>query len=619
VIGWAVSLATRHSGIVIGAALLIAVGGYVGQRSMARDVIPDVSDPQIVLVAEWMGHSATEVATSLTTVLTAALDGVSGSTAIRGSSMSGMAYVDVSFGSVSALPGGRKEIIARVEKVRPRLPANVRLRVGPEASSTGWVFQYALVAPSLRGTMGSSKPSEPSKVSLVTLRRLQDEVLRPALASIPGVAEIASVGGETNEVVVETTPDQLRGAGIALSDVVSALQSTLNAQRSPTLPQIEASPLVLPGQEPRADGDAPKLKDVARVRIAREMASGVADIDGNIPVVGGIVIATRDADVSALIARVKQVIDRERPRLPTGVELVVVYDRSELAGRIEHTLFRALAEEVAVVVIIVLMFLLHGWSALVPLATLPLVVLLTFTAMWVLGVPATVMSLGGIGIALGMAVDADLVALEACHRWLESRDAPPSEPDRRARIIAAAGSFAPAILTSLIIAALAFVPVFAFTGETGRLLRPLALTKTLVVISAALLTLTVAPALRDRLLRGRIAPELRNPLTRGLVRAYRPFVHFALARPAFTLVTAALFALSCLPIVSRLGHEFLPRVEEGDLLFMPTTTWIWRRRPSSWATWSGRDARSSEPLPSTRANGSNSPASTSSWPPASAV
>ena len=254
--------------------------------------------------------------------------------------------------------------------------------------------------------------------------------------------------------------------------------------------------------------------------------------------------------------------------------LGVLYDRSELAGRVEKTLLRAVAEEVAVVALVVLMFLLHGRSALVPMVTLPLVVLLTFAAMRLFGIPATVMSLGGIAIALGMAVDAELVALEACHRRLETDRGgwtPASSRWRRRRLVAAAGAFAPAILTSLVIAALAFVPVFAFGGETGRLLRPLALTKTLVILLAAVVTLTVAPALRDRLLRGRIVPELGNPLTRTLVRAYRPFVHFALRRPALTLVTAGLAALSCLPIVSRLGSEFLPRLDEGDLFYMPTT------------------------------------------------
>jgi Cu(I)/Ag(I) efflux system membrane protein CusA/SilA len=224
-----------------------------------------------------------------------------------------------------------------------------------------------------------------------------------------------------------------------------------------------------------------------------------------------------------------------------------------------------------VVVLVILMFLLHGPSALVPLATLPMVLFLTFAGMRLLGVPATIMSLGGIGIALGMAVDADVVALEACHRRIESLGVNAAAGNRRVAIIAAAGALAPAILTSLLITALSFLPVFAFTGETGRLLRPLAITKTLVIISAAVVAVTLAPALRDRLLRGRVLPEFDNPITKRLVQLYRPFVHFALARPALTLITAALAVASCFPILSRLGGEFLPRVDEGDLLFMPTT------------------------------------------------
>ncbi len=267
----------------------------------------------------------------------------------------------------------------------------------------------------------------------------------------------------------------------------------------------------------------------------------------------------------------KRQLDQARTKLPPGVEIVTAYDRSELIERVGRTLLRALGEEVAVVVLVTLLFLLHGRSALVPLLTLPMVLLLTFAAMRILGMSATIMSLGGVGIALGMAVDADVVALEEFHRRLEALPAAASPTERRAALVAAAGSLTPAILISLLISALAFLPVFAFTGESGRLLRPLALTKTLVIGSAAIVTLTLAPALRERLLRGRIAPELANPITFWLVRVYRPFVHFALSRPALTLATAALAVLSCVPIVSRLGGEFLPRIDEGDLLFMPTT------------------------------------------------
>jgi Cu(I)/Ag(I) efflux system membrane protein CusA/SilA len=314
------------------------------------------------------------------------------------------------------------------------------------------------------------------------------------------------------------------------------------------------------------------------------MQTGLADM-GGVRAVGGIVIAKRGADIAALTDEVKRIIAREARKLPhraadperldagiaADVHVSTAYDRSDLATRVRKTLLRALGEEVGVVVLVILLFLLHARSAFIPLATLPVVLLLTFGAMWALGVPATIMSLGGIGIALGMAVDADIVALEASHRRLETLPPDASPGDRRAKLLAAAQSFAPAILTSLVITALSFLPVFAFSGETGRLLRPLALTKTLVVVAAALVTLTLAPALRDRLLRGRVVPEFDNPLTRGLVRIYRPFVRFALNRPTLTLATAGLALVSCLPIVTRLGGDFLPRVDEGDLLYMPTT------------------------------------------------
>ena len=301
------------------------------------------------------------------------------------------------------------------------------------------------------------------------------------------------------------------------------------------------------------------------------MVNGMADVDGARAVVAGTIVARRDANIEALTAQVRAVLDRERARLPSNVKLVVAYDRSALTKRVQSTLVRAVGEEIAVLALVVLMFLLHIRSAIIPALTLPLVVLLTFAAMRLCGFPATVMSLGGIAIALGMAVDADLVALEACHRRIDAGQLGLSREPRRGALVAAAGSFAPAILTSLVIAALAFLPVFAFGGESGRLLRPLAFTKTLVIGAAALCTLTVAPALRDRLLRGRVVAELDNPLTRILVRAYRPFVHFALSRPMFTLVTAGLAALSCLPLARHLGGEFLPRIDEGALFFMPTT------------------------------------------------
>jgi Cu(I)/Ag(I) efflux system membrane protein CusA/SilA len=555
-----VAACARRPYVVLAAAALTAAAGYASQRGLARDAIPDLSNPQLVLVAEWMGHPAPEVATQVTEVVTGALDRLPGSTAVRGSSMADMAYVDVEFGSDAALPAGRAEIVRRIDALRPRLPAAVHIQVGPEASATGWVLQYALRPPEGKKPMpmGEAKHRGPG-ADLRPLREFQENVLRPALVGIPGVADVATLGGERDEVVVQTTDAELRAAGKAFSDVAMALRARLGREPRPTAPNdLQQDPL---------------LARLTRVSVQPAMSGGAADVNGVWPIVVGIVIAKRGADPTTVIARVKQVIEGHRKELPQMSRLGVLYDRSELAGRVEKTLLRAVAEEVAVVALVVLIFLLHGRSALVPLVTLPLVVLLTFAAMRLFGIPGTVMSLGGIAIALGIAVDAELVALEACHRRLETDPGGSSGASgwRRHRLVEASAAFAPAILTSLLIAALAFVPVFAFAGETGRLLRPLALTKTLVILLAAIVTLTVAPALRDRLLRGRIVPELGNPLTRLLVRAYRPFVHFALSRPTLTLVTAGVAALSCLPIVSRLGSEFLPRLNEGDLLYMPTT------------------------------------------------
>jgi Cu(I)/Ag(I) efflux system membrane protein CusA/SilA len=556
-----VTACARRPYVVLAAAALTAAAGYASQRSLARDAIPDLSNPQLVLVAEWMGHSAPEVAAQVTEVLTGGLEGVPGSTAVRGSSMADMSYVDVEFKSEGALPAGRAEIVRRIDALRSRLPAAVHIQVGPEASATGWVFQYALRPPEGKQPMpmGEAKHRGPW-AQIRPLREFQEKVLRPALVGIPGVAEVATLGGERDEVVVQTTDAELRAAGAAFSDVAIALRARLSRAPRPTAPdELEHDPV---------------LAKLTRVSVQPAMSGGAADVNGVWPIVVGIVIAKRGADPTAVIARVKDVIEHHRKEMPEMARLGILYDRSGLAGRVEKTLVRAVAEEVTVVALVVLLFLLHWRSALIPMVTLPLVVLLTFAAMRLFGIPATVMSLGGIAIALGMAVDAELVAVEACHRRLET-DRSGWMPDpsrwRRRRLVAAASAFAPAILTSLVIAALAFIPVFAFGGETGRLLRPLALTKTLVILLAAIVTLTVAPALRDRLLSGRIRPELGNPLTRTLVRAYQPFVHFALRRPTLTLVTAGLAALSCLPIVTRLGSEFLPRLDEGDLLYMPTT------------------------------------------------
>ena len=553
----AVAWSAHHPRRVLAVAALLAAAGLAAQQGLAREVIPDLADPQLAVVAEWMGHESSEVAERVTAVISQALGDVPGVTAVRGSSMADMAYLDVAFRSTDDLAPGRAAIVERAAALRSRLPAGARLQIGPAASSTSWVFQYVLIDPS---------HGQPARA----MRRLQEDVVRPALTAVPGVAEVASAGGATQEVLVEALAEPMRARGVAFSDLAATLAGPLAAGPAAGTAALEALPLA--GAPLPAGAPPLRVRDVARVRVADAMPTGLADFGGALPAVGGIVIAARGAELRAVIAGVKQALERVRTELPRGVQLLTIYNRLDLAQRVDHALARALIEEIIAVVLVVLLFLLHARSALVPLATLPLVLLLAFAAMWALGVPATIMSLGGLGIALGIAVDADVVALEACHRRLETLgDAPAAE--RRQALVSAASALVPAVVTSLFITALTFLPIFAFSGETGRLLRPLALTKTLVVLAAVPVALACAPALRDRLLRGPVRPELGNPLTRALIALYDPFVRFALRRPALTLTTATLAALSCLPILAggRLGGEFLPRVDEGDLLFMPTT------------------------------------------------
>jgi Cu(I)/Ag(I) efflux system membrane protein CusA/SilA len=307
IVGWS----ARHPRTVVAAALALGAMSFVAQRSLPRDVIPDLSDPQLVLVAEWMGHPAAEVASVVTASLTRTLDGLPGATAVRGSSMAGMSYVDVVFGSEHALSAARPQVLARLDRLRPQWPPGVRLTVGPEASSTGWVFQYALLPPD-RGPMPmGEKRAHDGHANLSPLRRFQQDVLRPALAALPGLAEVATVGGDAEQVLVETTEDRLHGAGAAFSDVVAATRGWLDGAGRGTL---EARLAALRGAPLGVPGDT--LERVAKVRVAPDMSGGMADVDGNGAIVSGIVVAKRGADVRAVIAAVKTVIERERKRLP---------------------------------------------------------------------------------------------------------------------------------------------------------------------------------------------------------------------------------------------------------------------------------------------------------------
>jgi Cu(I)/Ag(I) efflux system membrane protein CusA/SilA len=439
---------------------------------------------------------------------------------VRGYSMFGMSFVHVIFEEGTDIYWARSRVLEHLSSRKEVLPAGATPRLGPEASGVGWVFQYTLI-------------DRTGEHGLDELRAFQDFTFRHALSSVPGVAEVASIGGYEKQYQVIVDPNLLRAHDVTLQDVVSAVRDS--------------------------NDDVGGRVDIRR---------GLLEWNGEGEAVGAVVVMRYGENALEVIDRVKQKLADLKASFPKGVEVEIAYDRSDLIRRSIGTLRRALLEEALVVSLVIVLFLLHFRSAILPILSIPVSVAISFIPMWLLDVPATIMSLGGIAIAIGATVDAEIVMIEASHKKLEH--APPGA-DRSKLLAEAAREVTPAIFFSLLVIAVSFLPVFALTGQAGRLFRPLALTKTFVMLSAALLSITFAPALRDLLLRGRVRPESQHPLSRAIIRLYRPFVFVALRRPKSTLLIGLLAILSAAPLASRLGHEFMPPLDEGDLLYMPTT------------------------------------------------
>ncbi|MEA2700637.1 MAG: copper/silver efflux system protein, partial [Myxococcales bacterium] len=441
--------------------------------------------------------------------------------------------------------------------------------LGPDATGIGWVFQYALT-------------DKTGKHGLDDLRTFQDFTLRYALGSVPGVAEVASVGGFQKQYQVTVDPNRLRAYGVSLTEVIEAIRQSNN--------DVGGRILEMSGREyyvrgrgyitsladienvtVRAGGPAGTpilVKDLGSVRFGPDIRRGLLEWNGEGEAVGGIVVMRYGENALDVIERVKKKLADLRPSFPEGVELSIAYDRSGLINRSIDTLKHALLEEGITVSLVIILFLLHLRSSLLPILSLPISVALSFIPMVLLDIPSTIMSLGGIAIAIGATVDAEIVMIEAAHKKLEH--AGPGA-DRHKLLAEAAKEVTPAIFYSLLIIAVAFLPVFTLTGQAGRLFKPLAYTKTFVMLISALLSITFAPALRDLLIRGKIRPESRHPVSRFLIRIYEPFVYIALRRPKST-IAIGLFALaSAVPLAMKLGHEFMPPLNEGDLLYMPIT------------------------------------------------
>ena len=558
-----------HRALVFVFTALLVVASIVAVRHVPLDAIPDLSDPQVIVFTEWMGRSPDLVEDQVTYPIVSSLLGAPRVEAVRGQSMFGMSFIYVIFKEGTDLYWARGRTLEYLSTIRSRLPEGVNPVLGPDATSVGWVFQYALVDKSGRH-------------DLAELRAFQDFNLRYQLTSVPGVAEVASIGGYERQYQVEVDPAKLHAYGLSLGDVTAAIRRS-NSDVGGRVIEMSGREFFVRGRgyvtslddlraiglgADRRSGTPIRLADVATVSFGPDIRRGVGELDGIGEAVGGTVVMRQGQNALEVIERVKNKLAELRPSFPAGVEVQVTYDRSSLIHRAIDTLRHTLLEEMLVVSLVIFLFLLHVRSTLVPVLALPVAVGLAFVPMYFLHINSNIMSLGGIAIAIGAMVDAAIVLVENAHKHLES--APPGA-DRRRVLIDAAKEVGPPIFFALLIITAAFLPIFALNGQAGRLFKPLAYTKTFSMAFAALVSITLAPALMTLFIRGKIRHESEHPVSQAMIGVYRPFAWVALKNPRTTIAIGLAALLSAVPMAMRLGHEFMPPLNEGDVLYMPTT------------------------------------------------
>ena len=558
--------------VLVATVCLVAVGSWSAYRTPI-DALPDLSDVQVIVRTTYPGKPPQVVEDLVTYPLTTTMLSVPGAKTVRGYSFFGDSFVYILFDDKTDPYWARSRVVESLSQVQSRLPAGATAALGPDATGVGWIYMYALVDRSGHSDIGQ-------------LRALNDWFLKFELKTVPDVAEVASIGGMVRQYQVVLDPDRMRALGITQAMVVQALQQANQSSGGSVVEIAETEymvrargflqslddfrkvPLALSGATPVM------LRDVASVQIGPEMRRGIAELDGEGEVAGGVVLMRSGKNARATIAAVKARLEALKPSLPTGVEVVETYDRSRLIDRAVDNLRTKLLEEFAVVAVVCALFLLHLRSALVAVVTLPVGVLAAFGVMHWQGVSANILSLGGVAIALGAMVDAAVVLVEAAHKQLEHFEAqharPPSPAERWDLVTLAAVEVGPALFFSLLVITLSFLPVFTLQAQEGRLFAPLALTKTYAMAAAAGLSVTLVPVLMGYLVRGRIPKETANPLNRSLIALYRPALEAVLRFPKATLLAAALvLAMTAIPAM-RLGGEFMPPLDEGDLLYMPS-------------------------------------------------
>ena len=553
--------------LVLLVTLLVGGWGVWAVKTTPLDALPDLSDVQVIVRTTFPGQAPQVVEDQVTYPLTTRLLAVPHAKTVRGYSMFGESLVYVLFEDGTDLYWARSRVLESLSQVQGRLPANAKTALGPDATGVGWVYEYALVDRSGRHDLGE-------------LRAIQDWFLRYELQGVDDVAEVATVGGFNAQFQIVVDPDRLRAWGLALDRIVEAVDAANGETGGSVIEMAEAEYMVRARGYLRtlddfrliplatgADGTPVLLGDVATIRRGPELRRGIAELDGEGEVVGGIVVMRYGANAATTIEAVKRKLDALRAGLPEGVEIVETYDRSALIGRAVDNLRGKLIEEFIVVGLVCVAFLLHLRSALVAIVTLPLGVLVAFIVMRHQGINANIMSLGGIAIAIGAMVDAAVVMVENAHKKIEQ--APP-DARRPALIAEAAAEVGPALFFSLLIITVSFLPVFTLQAQEGRLFAPLAYTKTYAMAAAAGLSVTLVPVLMTLFIRGRIRSEQDNPINRILIAAYRPLVDRVLRHPGATLLVAALLLVASAWPLTRLGTEFMPALDEGDLLYMPT-------------------------------------------------
>jgi Cu(I)/Ag(I) efflux system membrane protein CusA/SilA len=560
--------------LVLMASALLAVWGAYAVSRTPLDAIPDLSDVQVIIKTSWAGQSPRVVEDQVTYPVTTTMMSVPYAKAVRGYSFFGDSYVYVLFQDGTDLYWARSRVLEYLSQVQGRLPPAAKPAIGPDATGVGWVYEYALADRS-------------GQHDLAQLRALQDWFLKYELKAVPNVAEVATVGGMVKQYQIVLDPNRMRALRVSQERVTRAVREANSETGGAVVELGEAEYMVratgylktledfrnVPlGLGP--NGTPILLKDVAHVHLGPEMRRGIAELDGEGEVVGGVIVMRSGKNALETIDAVKAKLEQLKPGLPRGVEIVPVYDRSQLIERAVNTLRDRLIEEFIVVALVCIAFLWHLRSALVAIVTLPLGVLAAFVVMRYQGINANIMSLGGIAIAIGAMVDAAVVMIENAHKHLEAwRHAHGREavgPERSELMRQAAGEVGPALFFSLLIITLSFVPVFTLEAQEGRLFAPLAFTKTYAMAAAAGLSVTLIPVLMVYFIRGKIADETRNPLNRLLIALYRPVIGVVLRLPWLTLLIAAGVLASAWYPASRLGSEFMPALEEGDLLYMPT-------------------------------------------------